>query len=163
MHLAILSLGSVGILWSMLDFDLDIRGANDFVRPFHAIGLVVTILISVVVFAALLRLGRSFFLASRPALQTSVYVVSVLIVWYFFLPLGDWTAEQWERSQRTPIQVGDWGYGWYYWSDSGMGGDPMTLGHILRPAILVPVLPILWLTFCYLVLRLRAFSPPNPS
>ena len=162
MHLTILSIGSVGLLWSMLDFDLDIRGANLFVRPFHAAGLLITLLIAAFVFAALLRLCRSV-LAFRPASQTLLYVVSVLAVWAFFLPLGDWVAEQLEQSQKNPAQVGDTGYGWYYWDDSGMGGDPMSIGHILRPAILLPVLPILWLTFCYLVLRLRAFSRPNPS
>jgi hypothetical protein len=71
----------------MLDFDLDIRGANFFVRPFHAAGLLVTILIATFAFAALLRLCRSV-LAFRPASQTLLYVVSVLTVWTFFLPLG---------------------------------------------------------------------------
>jgi len=158
MHLAILSIGSAGILWSMLDFDLDIRGANLFIRPFHAIGLLATILITAVVFLAFLRLGRSI-IGRRPALQTLLYVVTLITIWAFALPLGDWRAEQLERSQKTPYQVGDTGYGWYYWDDSGMGGDPMTIGHILRPAILIPVLPILWLTFCYLVLRLQI--PPH--
>lgn len=157
--LAILSIGSIGILWSMLDLVLDIRGANLFIRPFHAVGLLATVLIAAVVFVAVLRLSRSV-VDSRPALQTLLYVVTVLTVWAFALPLGHWTAEQLERSQKTPYQVGDTGYGWYYWDDSGMGGDPMTIGHILRPAILIPVLPILWLTFCYLVLRLR-ISPHN--
>ena len=161
MHLAILSIGSAGILWSMLDFDLDIRGANLFIRPFHAIGLLATVLITAVVFLAFLRLGRSI-IGRRPALQTLLYVATLITIWAFALPLGDWRAEQLERSQKTPYQVGDTGYGWYYWDDSGMGGDPMTIGHILRPAILIPVLPILWLTFCYLVLRLQ-ISPHHTS
>jgi len=154
MCLAILSIGSVGILWSMLDFDLDIRGANLFIRPFHAVGLLATVLITAVVFEAILRIARSV-VDNRPALQTLLFVVTMLAVWAFILPLGDWTAKQSERSQKTPYQVGDTGYGWYYWDDSGMGGDPMTIGHILRPAILIPVLPIFWIAFCYLVLRLR--------
>lgn len=160
-HIAILSMGSVGILWSMLDFDLDIRGANLFIRPFHAAGLIITLLIAAFVFAILCRLGRSI-LASRPALQTLLYVILVLIIWAFALPLGDWVAEQLERSQKTPYQVGDTGYGWYYWDDSGMGGDPMTIGHMIRPAIVIPVLPIFWITFCYLVLRLRTSYSKQP-
>ena len=162
MHLTILSIGSVGLLWSILDFDLDIRGANLFVRPYHQVGLLLTILISILAFSALLRLGRGIF-ASRPALQTLLYVLSVLAVWCFVLPLGDWSAEQWERAHKTPAEVEDVGYGWYYRDDSGMGAHPMTIAHMLRPAILVPVLPILWLTFCYLVLRLRAIARPSPA
>ena len=26
---------------------------------------------------------------------------------------------------RTPQEVGDTGYGWFYYDDSGMGADPM--------------------------------------
>lgn len=65
-----------------------------------------------------------------------------------------------ERSHKTAAEVGEYGYGWYYWDDSGMGGDPMSVGHMLRAPILFPFIPLLWLAFVYLVLRLRAFSKP---
>jgi hypothetical protein len=160
-YLTIISIGSTGLLWSMLDIDLDIRGADHFIRPFHAVGLLMTIFIAAFVFAALCQLGRAI-LTARPALQTAMYVVTVLVVWYFVLPLGDWAAVQWERAHKTAADVSDVGYGWNYWDDSGMGGDPMRIGHLLRSAIVMPLLPLLWLTFCYLVLRLKADMRTNP-
>lgn len=161
-YLAILSIGSMGLLWSMLDMDLDFRGANQFIRPFHVVGLLITVVVAASVFTALSNLGRSI-LASRPAQQTAMYAGLVLAVWHFVLPLGDWTAIQWERAHKAAAEVSDTGYGWYYWDDSGMGGDPMRIGHLLRPCMLVPVLPVMWLAFCYLVLRLRATSQLNPA
>ena len=156
-YLTIISIGSIGLLWSMLDVDLDFRGANDFIRPFHAVGLLVTVLVAAFIFKTLCRVGSAI-LTSRPALQTAMYLVTSLVVWYFVLPLGDWAAVQWERAHKTAAEVGDMGYGWNYWDDSGMGGDPMRIGHLLRSAIVMPLLPLLWLTLCYLVLRLANAS-----
>ena len=157
MHLIILGIGSLGLLWAMLDSELDGRGAILFVRPYHVGGLVVTVITGVVVLAAMLRLFQRQ-VGSRPVLQTTLFFLIMALLWWRILPLGDWLAEQVERAQKSPAEVGDMGYGWYYGDDSGMGGDPMSIGHLLRASILYPFIPMLWLAFVYLVLRLRASS-----
>ena len=150
----VLSIGSIGLLWSMVDMDLDFRGACYFIRPFHAVGLLITVFLAAFIFTALSNVWRSL-TTSHPALQTVMYVVSVLAVWYFILPLGDWTAIQWEEAHKMTTKVSDGVYGEFYWDDSGMACDPMGISHLLRPCMLNPLLPVMWLVFCYLVFRLK--------
>jgi len=158
MHFTILGIGSLGLLWAMLDSELDIRGANLFVRPYHVGGLFLTVITGVVVLALLMQLFYKRF-GARPALQTTLFTLIVMLMWWQVLPLGDWLAEQVERSRQTAAEVGEYGYGWFYWRDSGMGGDPMSIGHMLRTSIVFPFIPLLWLAFVYLVLRTRALTP----
>ena len=157
MHMTILSIGTLGLLWSQLDIDMDVRGANGFVRPFHALGLAATVTIAALVFHILLRFGRSV-LGHRPAFQALLYMLCVLVVWFFGLPFGDYLAETWERAHKTAAEVGDTGYGWYYWDDSGMGNWRMSLLSVVGVAVVIPIVPILWTVFSYCVLKARCMN-----
>lgn len=129
-YMIILGIGTRGLLWSHLDFLLEVRGAIDFVRPFHAASLIMTVATATFAFGLLLRRGPAL-LEGRPALQTGGYLFCVLAAWFFGLPFGDFLAETWERGHKMASEAGDTGYGWFYTEDSGMGHWPMSPGHVL--------------------------------
>lgn len=122
-----------GITWlslnGLVDAIVDMRGGSDYVRPFHSWNMAFCAAASVLLFEILLgcfRVIRRF----PWAMQALGFVHIVLIVTFFALPLGDFLAVQREKSRGAPI-LSDQGYGWYYWDDSGMGGDPITGSYML--------------------------------
>lgn len=153
MRLGILNIGVAALLYCMLDLILDVRGANDFIRPFHYVGILVTVTLSTLAFWTLLKLLPNK-LGPYPLAQTVVYLTILLAVWHVALPLGDHFAELRERATKSTYEVGDTGYGWFYWDDSGMGNWPMSMLGVVLGTIRIPVAHILLIAFVYLVLRL---------
>jgi hypothetical protein len=136
------------ILYGALDLSLDFRGANWYIRPFHAAGVLFTAISAVGVVGVS---GR--WIGDRPILLTLAHLVFIISIWSFVLPLGDSAAERIERKQKSKQEVGDTGYGWYYWDDSGMGNWPMTLGRLAWANTTIPVWPICLLVFSYSFFR----------
>ena len=158
MRLAILGIGVAALLYWMLDLILDVRGASPFVRPFHTAGILLTVAAATSVFWALLRVVPTG-LRRQPLALTIIYLAFIFGVWHFTLPLGDHVAELRERATRTPYEVGDTGYGWFYWDDSGMGNWPTTMLLAVLGSIRAPVPHVLLVTFVYMVFKIPVRAP----
>jgi hypothetical protein len=48
--------------------------------------------------------------------------------------------------------------GWYYWEDSGMGGDPMSIWHMLLPSVFCIVWMLPFFLFVVLTFFLDSFK-----
>lgn len=114
---------------SMLASVVDLRGGSEFIKPYHSWNMVFCSAVSVCILEITYRVFR--ILHSFPWLmQWLGFVHIVIIVIFLALPLGDRMAIRHERTQGPPM-ASDMGYGWYYWDDSGMGGNPITGFHLL--------------------------------
>ncbi len=118
--------GTTALAIMVVQTGLDIRGANRFVRPFHYGGAFITVLLAALI-AELVRRWLPRLQLDAPWRAASCYLMAFLVVWWFIIPADDAVAQIVERRMRTPQEVGDTGYGWFYYDDSGMGADPMHL------------------------------------
>lgn len=109
---------------SMLGAVIEMRGASDYIKPFHSWNMLFTSVVSVAIFEIIFLLIRG---ARRFPwfMRWLAFVHVVALITFLVLPLADRVAVQRERAQGPPMS-GDMGYGWYYWDDSGMGGNPVT-------------------------------------
>ena len=143
-----LGIGTFAILYIPLDFMMDARGANDFIRPFHIIGLLTAVSLSVVTTSVIYRFWPLRTLLHR-FLAALLFIHVTFALWAVALPLGDRIAIQKEREVKHTAfdleSISETGFGWYYWDDSGMGNWPMSILHFLQPHIfsLVWMLPFL--------------------
>jgi hypothetical protein len=114
---------------SMLGAVIEMRGASDYIKPFHSWNMLLTSIVSVAILEiifGLIPLARRF----PWFMQWLAFVHIVMLVAFLALPFADRIAVQRERAQGPPMS-GDMGYGWYYWDDSGMGGNPVTGFYLL--------------------------------
>lgn len=130
MRAVTLGIGTFAILYIPLDMILDVRGANDLVRPFHLLCLLVTVLVSVLVMSLVSRYWKPRSLAGRLMMALS-FVHVVIILWAFALPLGDRLAIRKERQADNVYDFDERGPGWFYWDDSGMGNWPMNISYFV--------------------------------
>ncbi|NWK57763.1 hypothetical protein HW115_19245 [Verrucomicrobiaceae bacterium N1E253] len=150
MRAIILGIGTCAILYMPLDLMMDVRGANDFIRPFHIYGLLAAVLISVSVTSLIYRFWPLHNALNR-SLAALLFINVTIGIWAVALPLGDYFAiqkeEQMERDDLSAIS--DMGYGWFYWDDSGMGNWPMSILRLLNPSLfcLIWLLPFVIFVF----------------
>src|SRR3712207_1090768 len=114
----------------------DRRGASPFIRSFHY-GAVVGAAVATTVLFAILT-GRFQRLRYRAGRATVTYLGIFYCLWAVAMPVAEATARSIERRTHTREQLGDVGYGWFYWSDSGMGAEPTTIISLLVVSLFRP-------------------------
>lgn len=151
----LLAIGTASLCLGLLEPILDVRGASPFVRPYHHACTLVVAPLVVGVFWPLYRcIG---WLRRRGAFLLSVFfLVLLLCVWAFMLPLGDRLAVRRQRldPQLSSLAIEPPGYGWFYMNDSGMGDQPMHVIDLIWTSRR-PSLPVVLLVFvpCFFYLH----------
>jgi len=153
MRAVTLAIGTSAMLYILLDLLMDVRGANDFIRPFHVVGLIAAVVISGIVTSSIYRYWPLRNLLNR-CLAALLYVHVVLGFWAVALPVGDYVAihkeQQMVNDESGLSAVSEMGYGWFYWDDSGMGNVPMSILDFIQPSLfcLIWMLPFLTFVLC---------------
>ena len=114
---------------TMLQSVVETRGGSGYIKPFHSWNMAFTCAVSVIFFETI----HNFVNAIRRLPWQILWLTFILIttvITFLTLPLADWIAERHERSLGEPF-ISDMGYGWYYWDDSGMGGDPIVGAYLI--------------------------------
>ena len=134
----------------------DGRGACPFIRSFHYGGVVGAAVATALLFAILTeRFPRLRYRAGR---ATVIYLGLFYCTWAVAMALAEATARWIERRTHTREQVGDVGYGWFYWSDSGMGAEPTTILSLFvvtffRPWLFLPLPAFVYVIFVLMAHR----------
>ncbi len=109
---------------SMLLSVVDMRGGCDYIKNYHIWNMVFCCATSIILFEVVYRLipvVRKF----PWFMQWIAYAHLILAIVFIALPLADRMALRHEKAMGKPFDA-EKGYGWYYWDDSGMGGQPIT-------------------------------------
>lgn len=158
----LLFISTVALCLCLLEAPLDMRGAVRFVRPYHYLGTVLTVLGTILVFWPLYRcIG---WLRRRGAFVVSIlFLLLLFTAWAFTLPLGDRIAIHHQRLDPTQqYYLPEPGFGWFYGDDSGMGAWPMQLAYLFY-ALKYPWLPAIFLAFypIFFYLQRNSSEPGN--
>ncbi|WP_265594752.1 hypothetical protein [Haloferula sp. BvORR071] len=137
----LLFVGTAAVCLGMLESAFELRGAVEFVKPYHKAGMLAAVGVSVVSFWPFYRR-----LHLRPMLAALGFVTLLLLVWAMVLPLGDRLAVRAQLAAASePLSSEE--IAWFYPGDSGMGRDPMQLWHLLWAVMFRPWLAMLFVVF----------------